>query len=110
MTDTAQLRQLLNDIQHELQQLDLWQAQSPAPDDFNSSTPFFADTMDFDQWLQWVFVARFNALLDASQPLPHACSTAPMAEEAFKADLYQGKDVSKLVRLLASFDSHFAEQ
>ena len=62
MTDTrGQLKTLLDDMQSELQTLGLWEGHPPEPEAFESSTPFFADRMDFSQWLQWVFIARFRA-------------------------------------------------
>ncbi len=60
MTKRAQLANLLDDLQTELDQQGLWEQQPPAPAAFDSSTPFFADTMAFSQWLQWVFIGRFR--------------------------------------------------
>lgn len=100
----SQLKQLLDDMQSELQALGLWEGQPPAPEAFESATPFFADRMDFSQWLQWVFIARFRALLAEQHPLPAQCDVAPMAEEALK-ELPQ--DTNTLVTLIAEFDDHF---
>ena len=47
MTKRAQLANLLDDLQTELDQQGLWEQQPPAPAAFDSSTPFFADTMAF---------------------------------------------------------------
>ena len=105
MTDTrGQLKTLLDDMQSELQTLGLWEGHPPEPEAFESSTPFFADRMDFSQWLQWVFIGRFRALLAEEHPLPAQCDVAPMAEEALK-ELPQ--DTDALVALLAEFDDHF---
>ena len=62
------------------------------------------DRMDFSQWLQWVFIARFRALLAEQHPLPAQCDVAPMAEEALKEF---PQDTDNLVALLAEFDDHF---
>ena len=43
--------------------------------------PFCLDTLNFDQWLQFVFLPTLYAMLEARQPLPSACAIAPMAEE-----------------------------
>jgi len=105
MTDTRrQLIRLLDDMQDEIQNLGLWEGHPPEPQAFESSTPFFADRMTFSQWLQWVFIARFRALLAEAHPLPAQCDVAPMAEEALK-ELPQ--DTDNLVALLAEFDDHF---
>ena len=60
--------------------------------------------MDFSQWLQWVFIARFRAILDANHPLPGQCDVAPMAEEALKE---MDADITEVINLLKQFDDHF---
>ena len=105
MTDSrTRLTLLLDQMQAELTRLSLWETLPPEPAAFESATPFFADTMDFTQWLQWVFIARFRALLSASHPLPAQCDVAPLAEEALKG-LDQPTDT--LLALIREFDEHF---
>lgn len=99
-----QLSHLLNDLQAELQRLSLWETLPPAPEAFESTTPFCADTLDFSQWLQWVFIARFRAILADDHPLPAQCDVAPLAEEALRG---LGKPTTTLIELLRRFDSHF---
>lgn len=104
MPQRQQLVALLDDLQVELDQQGLWAAQPPAASAFNSSTPFFADTMNFSEWLQWVFVPRFRAILEGDHPLPGQCDIAPMAEEALKG---LEQDVTEVISLLKRFDDHF---
>ena len=104
MSKHAALIAILDDLQTELDNQGLWRTQPPAASAFKSQTPFFADTMDFSQWLQWVFVARFRAIMDAGAPLPASCDVAPMAEEALK-DMEE--DVTEIINLLKAFDEHF---
>ncbi len=80
----------------------LWEAVSPSIEAFSSDQPFCFDTMTFSQWLQWVFVARFRAILEGGHPLPERCGVASMAEEA-----YRGQDLNDLVQLLDKFDQLF---
>lgn len=98
------LTTILNELQDEMEKQGLWATQPPAPAAFESQTPFFADTMNFSEWLQWVFVARFRAMMEADSPLPGSCDVAPMAEEALKE---MEQDVSAIIRLLKAFDDHF---
>ncbi|MCG8668166.1 MAG: YqcC family protein [Pseudomonadales bacterium] len=84
MADIQLLKALLKNIETEMREIDLWSEQPPAASAFESQIPFFADSMLFGQWLQWVFVARFQALLEGGHPLPPKCDIHPMAEEAFK--------------------------
>ncbi len=104
MTQRAQLASLLDDLQTELDQQGLWTPQPPTPSAFDSSTPFFADTMNFSEWLQWVFIARFRAILEADHPLPGQCDIAPMAEEALKG---MEQDTDQIIQLIKRFDDHF---
>ena len=76
-----QVAALLIDIEAHLRQLNLWQAESPSASALASTEPFCLDTLNFDQWLQFVFLPTLYAMLEARQPLPSACAIAPMAEE-----------------------------
>lgn len=95
---------MLDDIESELRRLGSWSGQPPDEHAFASTMPFFADRMRFEEWLQWVLVARFRALIDGALPLPERCQIAPMAEEALQlAD----QDLSRLLTLLHELDSLF---
>ena len=104
MTKHNALAAILDDLQTEMENQGLWSTHPPDPKAFESQTPFFADTMDFSQWLQWVFVARFRAMMDAGAPLPGSCDVAPMAEEALKE---MEQDMTEIISLLKAFDEHF---
>lgn len=95
------LIRLLIEIETEMKARDLWSEAPPEPTAFESNVPFFADRMAFTDWLQWVFVARFQALLEGDHPLPGASSIHPMAEEMFK-ELTEETDL--LLNLIAAFD------
>lgn len=107
MTDprALHLSRMLDDIEAELRLIGYWSGQPPEEQAFASSMPFFADRMGFEEWLQWVMVARFRALLDGALPLPERCQIAPMAEEALQlAD----QDLSRLLALLRELDALFS--
>lgn len=104
MSDRETLLQLLQDIQSELEFLSLWEPVSPPPAAFESNQPFCYDTLQFSQWLQWVFIARFRALLQGNLPLPAACCIAPMAEEALRE---RESSSARLLQLLQRFDACF---
>lgn len=105
MADTIRtdLNALLNELEDTLRHAGLWQGAPPAPEAFLSSVPFSADTLDFSEWLQWVFLARFRALLEGAHPLPGQCDVAPMAEEALKGIEHRGRLVAILARIDALF-------
>lgn len=98
------LKEILAELEAEMRRRNLWEGSPPPPEAFDSATPFFADTMDFSQWLQWVFIARFRALLGGGHALPAVCDISPMAEEALR-DLEA--DTDAILRLLARFDAYF---
>ncbi|MDF1782173.1 MAG: YqcC family protein [Alcanivoracaceae bacterium] len=98
------LLMLIDNIEREMQTLSLWDAQPPEQHAFQSNLPFFADTMSFAQWLQWVFLARFRAILEGEHPLPNQCNIAPMAEEGIQ---HINQDITSLIALLKEFDNQF---
>lgn len=98
------LKKILAELETEMRSRELWEGTPPPPEAFNSATPFCADTMDFCQWLQWVFIARFRALLGGDHPLPQYCDISPMAEEALRE---LNTETGDILRLLAAFDDYF---
>lgn len=96
-----QVTDSLLQIELELRQLGVWQAEMPPQEAFESSEPFCLDTMEFTEWLQFVFLERMKLLVEAGHPLPSASGIAPMAEEHFRVREQSG---ARLVRALAEMD------
>ncbi|MBJ3813807.1 YqcC family protein [Shimwellia pseudoproteus] len=94
----VRLEQVLRDHQQ-------WQEQPPHARVFTSTQPFFMDTMEPAQWLQWVLIPRMVALCEARQPLPDTFAVAPYFEMAVAAP-HPGRDAI-LAQLLA-LDALFA--
>lgn len=82
-----QLMLLLADLENELQQLGWWQQQSPSDQALQSEQPFCVDTLEFAQWLQWVFVPRMRSIVASDHPLPTQCGIHQMAEVAYREKL-----------------------
>ncbi|WP_375334973.1 YqcC family protein [Gilliamella apicola] len=91
----------LNSIKYELQHLNLWQPSPPAPEAFLSEQPFALDTMQPHEWLQWIFIPRMQALIDAKSEIPKF-ALHPYFEEAFKE--VQEIEVNKLLTLIKQLD------
>jgi N-acetyl-anhydromuramoyl-L-alanine amidase len=94
---------LLNQLQKitkELQKINLWQTMPPTPDAFLSQEPFALDTMQPHEWLQWVFIPRMQALIDAKANLPKF-ALHPYFEEALKE---QKQNVNHLLSLIKQLD------
>lgn len=84
MSIQNQVRLSLQAIEQSMRELVLWQATPPEPEAFASTEPFCVDSMLAEEWLQWVFLPRMYALLDAHAPLPTRFAITPYFEEALK--------------------------
>jgi uncharacterized protein YqcC (DUF446 family) len=80
----VQVAEVLIDIEAELRQLQLWDAEPPPPSALASTQPFCFDTLTLPQWLQFIFLPRMHEMIDARAPLPTDCGIKPMAEEYFR--------------------------
>lgn len=84
MTDVhVAVAELLMDIERELRVLQLWEDELPPADALASMQPFAVDTLNFPQWLQFIFIERMYFLVDQRAQLPNNCGIAPMAEQYF---------------------------
>ncbi|MGF2688377.1 YqcC family protein [Marinobacter sp. DUT-3] len=88
-------------IEVELRRIGVWENQPPSPEAFQSTQPFCVDTLEFTQWLQFVFVARLKILIESDHPLPAVSGIAPMAEEHFRGRPESGE---ALIRELETMD------
>ncbi|WDE10444.1 YqcC family protein [Thalassomonas haliotis] len=92
---------LLSLLAAELQQQQLWQF-DPVPESaLQSRQPFCCDTLTFEQWLQFVFIAKLGQMVKEELPLPTNMALCPMAEEAFKS---RGQAVAKLINIIGELD------
>tara|TARA_B100001094_G_scaffold192495_1_gene186352 strand:- start:4180 stop:4491 length:312 start_codon:yes stop_codon:yes gene_type:complete len=101
----AEIRQILLDIESELKALKLWQEEEIDPQLLRSAEPFCCDTLNFEQWLQFILIPKMHALLTQQQPLPKKALIAPMAEHVWQNQL----DKKLLIELLRSFDASLSE-
>lgn len=86
----TQVRQQLNEIQVVLRLFQCWETVPPEQVKLASQQPFAIDTLSPTQWLQWIFLPRMNALLDADTelPLPQRIAISPYLEESLKNEAY----------------------
>ncbi|MBP5970172.1 MULTISPECIES: YqcC family protein [Pseudomonas] len=90
-------------IERELRTQGWWDEVSPSAEALSSVEPFSVDTLDFEQWLQWIFLPRMKMILEQDLPLPNASGIQEMAEMVFAQRNLQGKD-RRLQVLLKEFD------
>jgi uncharacterized protein YqcC (DUF446 family) len=63
-----------------------WDAQAPSAEALASEQPFCVDTLDFSQWLQWVFLPRMEDLIANGRALPMVSAIRPLAEQLYGAE------------------------
>lgn len=78
-----------------------WDASPPSAQALASVEPFCVDTLDFAQWLQWIFLPRMKAIIEAGAELPAVSGILPMAEQVYGAD---SRAAAELLRALGDFD------
>lgn len=88
-------------IERELRVLGWWDEVAPSSQALASVEPFSVDTLDFSQWLQWIFLPRMKLILEQDLPLPSASGILVMAEMVYANKAEQSRE---LRRLLARFD------
>lgn len=88
-------------IEHELRRQGWWSEAAPDPEALASTVPFAVDSMNFDQWLQWIFLPRMTEILEKGLALPNASGILVMAETVYGDRPEQSRE---LRRLLADFD------
>lgn len=81
----------LDALEQALRVFDLWDSQAPSAQALASTQPFCVDTLNFPQWLQFIFLPRMRMLCEQAMPLPAKCGVAPMCEEYFRALPRSGK-------------------
>ena len=106
MTSDSTHQELLTHLQQleaELQAQQLWSSSPPSATALESVMPFMYDTLKLHEWLQWVFLPRLRAVIDAKGQLPHESHIHPLAEHEWQEQ--KTFDKRQLLSLLASIDA-----
>ncbi len=98
-----QMLALLHELEAEMRRQRLWSNMPPSPEAMASRMPFMYDTLKAYEWLQWVFIPRTRALIDARGRLPGNCNIHPLAEHHLAAR----KDIDsvRLLELVLAIDN-----
>lgn len=99
----TQVRAELDNLQVVLRTYQLWESFAPSEEKLASTQPFALDTLTASQWLQWIFIPRMHAMLDADAKLPKNFAISPYLEESLKNEPYLVellKPVAKIEQLL----------
>lgn len=102
-----QLNLLLETLEMELRAQGRWDGEAPTAAALRSTEPFAVDTLNFDQWLQWILLPRLQEMLVLQLPLPSNCAIQPMAEEVYGQDDPGG---ARIVLIVAEIDALLTDQ
>lgn len=94
---------LLAELEAEMRRQRLWASAPPSPEQMASVMPFMYDTLKAHEWLQWIFIPRTRALIDARGTLPGNCNIHPLAEHhlAARSDI----DSARVLELVLAIDN-----
>jgi uncharacterized protein YqcC (DUF446 family) len=102
MSNHEQVGLALQSLQQVMSNLGHWSESGISINALASQQPFCLDTMNFSQWLQFVFIPNIQALINANQILPRLAKgqgIEPMAIEFYK-NTQADRDIPVLIRQL----------
>ncbi|MDY6321448.1 MAG: YqcC family protein [Succinivibrio sp.] len=75
-------------LERQLRALGLWggEEKRPAPEAFESAVPFFTDTMELHEWLEYVLIPRLTLLASRGDPIPRM-AVYPAAQEVYRGQI-----------------------
>jgi uncharacterized protein YqcC (DUF446 family) len=88
MKNHKQVGLVLQTLQQKMTDANHWSEAGISAKALDSQQPFCLDTMSFSQWLQFVFIPRIRAMINAEQALPNLAKgqgLEPMACEFYKS-------------------------
>ena len=98
-----QIGQTLRLISTVMKQQGLWQSEPPGDKKLASTLPFCVDTLTFCEWLQWVMLPKLIVIVETKAKLPANSNMATMAEQAFKKE---PSDTKQLLALIVQLDQN----
>lgn len=97
MTKHQQVADLLGELTAALKAANLWQESRPTEQALQSQQPFALDTLDFHQWLQFIFIEKMLIIANNQLTMPSQLCLTPIAQEAFS-----GQTSEKIVNILSA--------
>jgi uncharacterized protein YqcC (DUF446 family) len=100
MTAATKLPLLLQQLELQMRQCSLWSALPPSDKALASIEPFAIDSLQPEEWLQWVFIVKINVMIDAGISLPNGFAIYPYFGEVWKNNV----DKTELLATIQSID------
>lgn len=85
-------------IEAEMRRQGLWAANPPSAKALSSVMPFMYDTLQLQEWLQFVFLPRTRAVIESGGALPSNCHIHPLAEHEFGKLQMEHASLLELIR------------
>lgn len=101
-----QITDILLLLEVEMRREGLWELQPPSEDALNSAIPFAHDTLEFTQWLQWIFIPKNIDIIKNGKSIPVASDIAPLAEYRFEE---MKENTNQMLALIKQFDELIQE-
>ena len=79
----SEVAEYLLRIEQEMRTQGLWSDKDPSEHDLSSTEPFSVDRLDFEQWVQWIFLPKMKVIIEQGQSLPSVSGIRHMAEHVF---------------------------
>jgi|OM-RGC.v1.028961969 Uncharacterized protein conserved in bacteria len=76
------LADLVLDLEVLMRESGAWECPVPTDEALQSTIPFAADSMAFNQWIRYIMVPRFKVIIEDGGVLPHSSNIADYASEA----------------------------
>lgn len=94
---------LLLELERELRVLNLWSEDRPANERLQSGAPFAADQLEFELWLQWIFIPQIKIIIESNSSLPASCNISSYAQECMKNTDPAPKQLLKIILQVDEF-------
>lgn len=95
MTQHEQVELVLRSLQQALIQAGHWSELGISAEALASQQPFCLDTMNFSQWLQFVFIPNIQSLINEQQTLP--CFIKGQGLEPMASEFYTQKEADRII-------------
>jgi uncharacterized protein YqcC (DUF446 family) len=102
--NVEKVEDLINQMEIHLKNYGLWSNKRPSNKAFRSTAPFFMDTMEFHEWLQFVLIERFREIIAKNGQLPQKMCLYPYAIEVYKEEKFKRKE---LIKVIYQLDKYF---
>ncbi|MBQ9274573.1 MAG: YqcC family protein [Succinivibrio sp.] len=105
--ERQELSALLEAVEQSLKECGLWGGadKRPPSEAFLSQTPFFLDTMQLHEWLEYLLLPKLRELNDSGGDLPRGLLVHTLAEEYYRG---RWQELRSLLRSLRRLDAFLA--